>query len=261
MRKADSRPSDPIPGEDSRCHHVILHLDFHPKHSGVRMASSYSKKRWHEFRDEVIELDGRACCRCQRTAADGAVLQVHHKQYVRGRMPWECAPCDCETLCKGCHAAEHGIIPPLVGWQYLGDGDLGSLIGCCDYCGQSIRYEFYIQHEAWPMLTVGTLCCDSLTGSQLASNHMESVTRYASRKNRFLSSTRWKAQGASHSIKQSGLEVKIAPTGAGFRVNINNRAGKKELSTLDEAKQLAFDVIESGAAQSYLERPRRSRQK
>ncbi len=223
------------------------------------MAKGYSKQRWREFRDEVIESDGGACCRCGRTPADGAVLQVHHSHYVADRMPWEYAPQDCETLCKGCHAAEHGHIPPLVGWQYLGDGDLGDLIGTCDYCGQSIRYEFYVQHPAWEPMTVGTLCCDSLTGTQLASNHMESVTRYANRKRRFLSSTRWKAQGASHWIKQSGLDVQIVPAGASFRVHINGTAGKQAPQTLDEAKQLVFDVIESGAAQKYLSKPKRRR--
>ena len=225
---------------------------FQQKRPEVGLSSDYRKKNWKEYQAEIIELDGGACRRCGRTAAgDGVVLQVHHKKYVAGRKAWEYPPSDCETLCKGCHAEEHGIIPPSYGWQYGGESDLGGLYGACERCGTDIRYEFYVFHEKWGNKTVGTDCCDRMTGTKEASEYMDRLGR----KKRFVSSTRWKVRGASYAIKQSGLEVQIAPTRGGFRIYINSRPGKKELATLDEAKQLAFDVIENGAAQRYLTKP------
>jgi len=95
----------------------------------------YRSSDWDIFRKEVIELDGGACVECKRTVKDEVVLQVHHKEYIKGKLPWEYPYNSCETLCKGCHAAKHGIIPPKSGWEYAGSHDLEELIGKCELCG------------------------------------------------------------------------------------------------------------------------------
>ncbi|MBL1232819.1 MAG: HNH endonuclease [Flavobacteriales bacterium] len=76
--------------------------------------SLYNRKEWKEYRDNVIESDGGKCVRCGRPDGE-VVLQVHHKIYLTGKLPWEYGTENCETLCKGCHAAEHGIIQPKIG--------------------------------------------------------------------------------------------------------------------------------------------------
>ncbi|WP_411888314.1 hypothetical protein [Hydrocarboniphaga effusa] len=180
------------------------------------------------------------------------MLQVHHKKYVKGLKAWEYPTGDCETLCKGCHGEEHGHVEPSHGWQYVGDSDLGGLFGYCERCGTELRYEFYIHHEKWGTKTVGTSCCDRMTGTQEASEYVDRIGR----RKRFVASPRWKIVDGLHEIKQSGLEVKIAIAGEGFQVVIDGQAGRKAMRTLDEAKQLVFDVIESGDLQKWLEKRR-----
>lgn len=147
---------------------------------------SYRNSQWDEYRRKVIILDGSICSACKRSEANGVVLQVHHKSYITGLAPWEYPFHMCETLCKGCHAAEHGIIPPKFGWEYLGHDDLGDLIGTCECCGSALRHSFLIQHTKWGTMEVGTVCCDNLTSSEIATNLIESQRRYNDRLKRFV---------------------------------------------------------------------------
>lgn len=222
-------------------------------------ARSTQRERWNKFRIEVIELDGGVCVRCGRGPNDGAVLQVHHKKYINGKLPWDYPYKLCETLCKGCHAAEHGKIPPKTGWIYLSEDDLGDLSGACEYCGNGIRYSFLISHENWEPMEVGTVCCDNLTGTQLASNHMESIQRFDRRRSRFVSSLRWKEQRKIFSISQKGIGVELRLSPEGFHIYMDGYKGKKVFATVEPAKAAVFDVIENGQAERFLlQRKRKS---
>lgn len=53
------------------------------------MTNLYADEKWAAFRERVIVLDGGECVSCGRSRSGGVVLQVHHKQYVKGRKPWE----------------------------------------------------------------------------------------------------------------------------------------------------------------------------
>lgn len=224
------------------------------------MKPSTHKERWNKFRLEVIELDGGVCVRCGKGTHEGVVLQVHHKEYINGRLPWDYPYESCETLCKGCHAAEHGKIPPKTGWTYIGEEDLGDLSGSCDYCGNGIRYSFLICHEHWEPVEVGTVCCDNLTGTQLASNHMESTQRFVSRRSRFMSSSRWHEEQGNCSIVQKDIAVDVRSSFEGFRIYMNGHKGKKVFPTIESAKAAVFEVIENGLAERFLlQGPRRQR--
>lgn len=94
---------------------------------------SYSSREWKIFRENIIRLDGGACTVCGRTKIDGVILQVHHKKYIQGHKPWEYPAELCETLCQGCHASEHGVIPPKFGWEHIGYDDLGEPSGICEH--------------------------------------------------------------------------------------------------------------------------------
>jgi hypothetical protein len=212
------------------------------------MATPTKNAGWKNFRAEVIELDGGSCVRCGRSLKDGAILHVHHKEYIKGCLPWNHPYNLCETLCRGCHASEHGIIPPKTGWEFLDEEDLGDLCGTCDYCGNDIRYVFYVFHPNWDPLGVGTICCDNLTGTETASTRV----RLASRRERFVSSSRWEKSDGVFSIRQQRINVYIHPTPEGFRIWMNDRKGKKLFLTLEDAKKAAFDVIENGEAEEYL---------
>ena len=213
----------------------------------------YRATEWYAFREQILELDGHACRRCHRTTADGAILQVHHLAYYPRRLPWEYAPSDCEALCKGCHAEEHGLRKPAVGWEFLGRDDSGDLCEQCEYCGTDIRYVFHIWHPKWEPLAVGEICCNNLTGTELASNFVESQRRFESRLKRFLSSKRWEHGSHSIGINQGKLRLEVREIGpAGYRIYVNWLAGKKTFQTQDDAKRAAFEVIENGAAAKYL---------
>ena len=220
------------------------------------MNNPYNKEQWKVFRAEVIELDGKACCRCHKGEAEGAILQVHHKIYLPGRKPWEYPYEDCETLCKGCHSAEHGITRPKVGWEFAGQEDLGELCGSCEYCGTEIRHVFYIYHPHWEMMAVGTECCDHLTGTEIASNHMESVRRFESRRSRFMSSSRWKDFGYYWSIRQKGISLRIQKSSGAFQILMDEFNGKKRFKTIEAAKAFAFSSIEDGSAEKYIAKMR-----
>jgi 5-methylcytosine-specific restriction endonuclease McrA len=56
--------------------------------------------RWQRKRLEIFERDG---WRCQECRAQDKELQVHHRWYVRGAMPWEVPTVALVTLCVDCH--------------------------------------------------------------------------------------------------------------------------------------------------------------
>lgn len=211
------------------------------------MANLYADKKWAEFREQVIGLDGGECVSCGRSRPE-VVLQVHHKRYVLGRKPWEYDPIDCETLCRGCHAREHGEIRPSTGWEYVGEDDLGDLFGNCELCDTPIRYVHYVQHEHWEQIGVGTNCCDNLTGTQEATEYRKRLGRLR----RFITSSRWGSDGDRHMIKQDGLSVAVLPVSGGYRLVIDDVQGAKKYESLLLAKEFVFDFIDSGQAAEYM---------
>ena len=212
----------------------------------------YRNKEWYAFRDAVIQNDDCKCVRCGRTQAE-TTLQVHHKAYLPNKKPWEYGMELCETLCKRCHAEEHGEIMPKTGWELVGENDLGDLVGTCEYCGNNLRYEFEIVHEKWGSMIVGTHCCDNLTDSEIASTRVKSLKRYESRKKTFLKSSRWKVTGNTYQIRHGIFPAKIMPEADGWVLIIDNKRGKTYPS-LKAAQEKLFDVIERGELVKYYER-------
>ena len=149
----------------------------------------YNHSDWARFRGEVIKLDGQRCVRCSRGRSDDVVLQVQHKRYIPGRKPWEYTHSDCETLCKGCHAEELGIIMPSSGWLLLATDDLGDLNGNCELCGTALRYSYAIVHPGWGSMAVGTDCCDKLTGTTDASEYYDMMVKDRGKMKRFVQGT------------------------------------------------------------------------
>lgn len=124
----------------------------------------YVNRDWLAFSDKIKRRDNYACLRCGR-GVDEVTLQVHHTIYVAGKAPWEYALSDCRTLCKGCHAREHGLIEPDKGWTLLSIEDLGGPDGVCERkgCGAEIRYAHLTYHAKWGYLVVGSTCIEHLT--------------------------------------------------------------------------------------------------
>ncbi len=68
------------------------------------MAKSYDDHlkhpKWQKKRLEILQRDAFSCTNC---GDEESQLQIHHKKYVRGRMPWEYDDWDFTTLCEHCH--------------------------------------------------------------------------------------------------------------------------------------------------------------
>ena len=214
----------------------------------------YRAKNWFQFRQQVIELDDKACVRCGKSLANGAKLQVHHKRYIAGRKPWEYDFEDCETLCQGCHAAEHGKIRPSTGWTFHGMGDLGGRDGHCDCCGTSIRYVFTVHHESWGTLDVGTVCCDALTGETSAQDERRALQSYKGKKKRFIASKKWMRFANMDQLEHKRIRVQIIREHTEYLLRLNGVRGKLRFKTIDDAKSTVFDKIESGELVAFLKR-------
>ncbi len=125
---------------------------------------SYYNTKWRDFSEVIKRRDGYKCLKCGRKETD-AILQVHHKIYKPEIELWEYPTSDCITLCKGCHASEHGFVEPDSGWILISIEDLGELSGVCERkgCGKEIRYEHVTYHPLWGYKTVGSTCVEHLT--------------------------------------------------------------------------------------------------
>lgn len=218
------------------------------------------RREWQDYRKEVIELDGGVCVRCKRGPLNGAVLQVHHKQYLPGKTPLEYPYDLCETLCRGCHASEHGIVRPFNGWELVGYDDLGDLSGDCELCGNALRHVFFVQHAKWPSLEVGETCCDHLTYTNEASDHMDSLRRHESRKQRFINSPRWRpGEAGAWRINQKGARLAVEPIGQECLLRVNQTQGKRRFPSVHAAKQFVFESLENGVIEAYLSKQRMRR--
>lgn len=72
------------------------------------MAKTYFEKlkdpRWQKKRLEVLEMNSWACEQCGDRES---TLHVHHRQYFKGREPWEYEAGQLTALCEECHGSEH----------------------------------------------------------------------------------------------------------------------------------------------------------
>ena len=65
-------------------------------------------KRWWRKRFEIMQRDNWKCSICGADY-ETSELNVHHKIYHQGLMPWEYNDEDLITLCSECHKKEHNI--------------------------------------------------------------------------------------------------------------------------------------------------------
>lgn len=220
----------------------------------------YRTRDWHKFREEVIRLHGGVCSVCGKSQSDGATLHVHHRQYIAGLKMWDYDYQDCEALCAGCHAAEHGIIPPRTGWQFDGYDDLGEQIGVCENgnCGHSIRYVFFVSHPKWRPLEVGEICCDNLTATTVASEFVGEIKRRIARLKAFASPKKWETL-ENGTIRRAfkSFQIAIFADSGRYGLRVNGHRGKGRFSDQLAAKQYAFKIIENGELKRYIEKKRR----
>ncbi len=228
---------------------------------------SYRDRKWYDKRRSIIERDHNTCARCGAHLPDDE-LQVHHLHYFEGRKAWEYENFELITLCKHCHAEEHGHIKPTFGWVYEGMEDLEDLIGECDNCHTPIRYAHLISHPDWGFMTVGSQCAENLTAEYGLSYREEEAKKLAQRYRRYMKSPKWKHRKNGNFIDFDNYHIKIWENGSYFSLEIvfplwhletmikrfEKLKGKKRYLTLDDAKTQAFKVITDGSLIRYCER-------
>jgi hypothetical protein len=228
---------------------------------------SYRDKKWYDKRKNIIERDNHTCTRCGRRLSDDQ-LQVHHLHYFEERKPWEYEDFELITLCKHCHAEEHGQVKPSYGWKYEGMEDLEDLVGECDNCHQAIRYAHLISHPDWGFMTVGSQCAENLTSAFGLSEREEDAKRLAQRYRRYLNSPKWKNRKNGYFMDFDDYHIKIWSHGSYCNLEIvfplwnrktlerrfEKQSGKRRYATLNDAKTQAFKVITDGSLIKYCEK-------
>lgn len=211
----------------------------------------YQRKEWKEFAESIIELDAGCCQICNRSRENGIILQVHHKIYHLGLMPWEYDPKDCQTLCQYHHAEIHGKVIPDTGWNFLGSDDLGDLIGECEACGNALRYLYYISHPKWESLAVGTDCCDRMTGTRTASE----LRKKNDRKERFIHSPKWRCDANRDLWTINSMKMEFAigyeTDSQLYYIQFLEQKGNKRFASLNLAKEKVHELIDSGDAARF----------
>jgi hypothetical protein len=87
----------------------------------------YKDPRWQRRR---LEIMARAEFRCESCEASEKTLNVHHKIYRRGAMPWGYADQELACLCQECHERETHVREKLrEAMALLDEYDLQRLLG------------------------------------------------------------------------------------------------------------------------------------
>lgn len=73
----------------------------------IQVRMNYKKDledyRWIRKRKRIFKRDNFTCQECRATTN----LQVHHKEYISGRRPWQYSESYLITLCTLCHGKHH----------------------------------------------------------------------------------------------------------------------------------------------------------
>lgn len=72
--------------------------------SSTKYSELLRDPRWQKMR--LKKLESAEWC-CQICYDSETMLSVHHKRYVKGRMPWEYPEHELVVLCQPCHESEH----------------------------------------------------------------------------------------------------------------------------------------------------------
>jgi len=230
---------------------------------------SYQNEDWYNFSQKIQKRDGYKCLKCGRNVRE-TILQTHHKLYRPGLEPWQYPFSDCITLCKGCHASEHGIIQPKTGWTLISIDDLGGLWGTCEKsgCGTEIRYEHTIYHPKVGYITVGSTCVEYLTQEDKFIS--ETVLKIYKKISDFLNNSEWENRVSKNGKKylcttHSHHQIRIYgdKNNYSFQVVLKEKGEKwfeygnfinTKDKTLYQVKELGFIVLKGKTTDSELEK-------
>lgn len=218
--------------------------------------AGYMTPEWELRRAEVLERDQMRCVECLRGAQHPVQLQVHHKRYEAGKMPWEYPLDDLETLCSGCHAVKHRKFPPMAGWDFIEHVDHEEVCEECDLCGTEIRYGFIVDHKDWEPMQVGTVCCDFLTGETMAMKIRKEIAKHGGRIEAFCKSD-W--EQTHRGLEKAPIKAVIVDQDGQFEAEAMGGPVPGRFTSIVDAQRAIFAFLHDRARQ--FARLRRARQK
>lgn len=75
----------------------------------MNYAAQLKDRRWWDKRTEILMRDYFHCTQCGCDANN--ILEVHHLDYIKGRLAWEYSNDNFLTLCRKCHSQEQFRAP------------------------------------------------------------------------------------------------------------------------------------------------------
>lgn len=200
----------------------------------------YQRVEWKRFRDRCIARAGNVCERCDATG----ILQVHHPEYVDGKLPWDYPIEFCEVICRRCHAEVHGKIKPRGGWTIICsdlDRNEPSDPVPCENCGLDVTWHFTLHHPSWGEIIVGSECAENLSlGPEIT--RLKSFSR---RLETFMVSPRWRKTPKGQRITYQGHSILVFSKNGKYHLKIDEDFGTLSYRTLQAALQRAFLKVDS----------------
>lgn len=233
--------------------------------------SEYRTTQWKNVREKILKRDGYKCKECGKSEPE-VRLSVHHHVYYPEREIWNYPDEYLITLCRDCHAKIHGRAMPSKGWIWVGSDDLGDLIGTCDICPSSIRYEHYLFHENWGYITVGSVCAERLTEIDPILNKEKELRKIANSIKKYMKGEHWRTNKNGHFLDLKGYSISIWDNLYNakviihyYRKIINEETGniqkicieikgKNIYKNVDEAKFAILHSIFTGALSEYIKK-------
>ncbi len=213
----------------------------------LQKVNLYQASPWLIFRLKILELDQYRCVRCEKKNSERS-LQVHHKYYIKGKMPWEYPFTACLVFCNSCHAQHHGKIRPRKGWQYMGYHICKKGKEKCGNCMTPIKHCYFLFHPQWGTLLVGEICCTQLTKTSYASSQRKKEMK----RNRYLDIKKWKKTAKGNWIRRyKGHNIIVFTHHNAFFLKIDHRFGKKPFESFQKAQNHAFNIIQDGILDAY----------
>lgn len=84
-----------------------LPMSFLPGISEMQMATYFEKLKDPRWQKKRLEALARYYWTCERCGDTESTLHVHHRQYFKGREPWEYEVGQLAVLCEDCHGTQH----------------------------------------------------------------------------------------------------------------------------------------------------------
>jgi len=166
---------------------------------------------------------------------------------------------------------------PKNGWEFWKCRESVDKLGVCDICGkQHLRWLYYVTHDKYTPIIVGSTCVSHITSSEDEREKLirqfEDAKKYEKQKKTFINSKKWiQSKNLLYrdfkSLRYSDVKyriniwtgqdgqytLQIKSYAFGVDTKKNRRRAPKKYSDLTEIKSAAYDFIVSQKIEEYFD--------